>query len=131
MKQKTPIFSLLLVTLLTACGGAPTTIHVEFPTIEPDATAAPTTTPEDVEPQPTETSPPTESPTPTHWTEEQDCEPQMIEPRSSERDWLIFGNEKLGVEFEYPPPVGNYRYEYANLVCYSPGSDGWLTVSSN
>ena len=79
---------------------------------------------------PTETSTPTKKPTATHWSDEQDCETQMIVPSWSEREWFIFRNEKLGVEFEYPPPAGIYQYEYANLVCYSQSSDGWLAVSS-
>ncbi len=129
MKQKTLIFSLLLVTLLTACGGASTTIYIDFPTIEPDATAETTTTPESAEPQPTETSLPTKSSTPSHWPDIEGCEAQTIDPLSSEGDLLVFESEELGVEFEYPPPVGNYRYEYAYLVCGSPNWDGWPDVS--
>jgi hypothetical protein len=128
MKQKLPIFSLLLITLLTGCNGTKTPIHIDFPTIEPDPTASPTT--EIVEITPTETLTPAPSPTPTHWSDEQDCEIEMIEPGLSQQGRLIFGNEKLGVEFEYPPPDGDYQYEFANLVCYSTGEDGWLTVSS-
>lgn len=130
MKHKTPIFSLLLVTLLTACGGRTTPIHIDFPTIEPDATETPTATPGVTETQPTETLTPTESPTPSNWLESQGCEPQAIEPRSSEQGLLIFESEELGVEFEYPPPTGNYRYEYAYLVCHSPSWDRWPTASA-
>jgi hypothetical protein len=130
MKNKTLIFSLLLVTLLTACSGAPTTIHIDFPTIEPDATATPTTTPESTATQPTKPSSPTKTPTPTHWPDIEGCEAQTIEPSSSEGELLVFESEELGVEFKYPPPVGNYRYEYACLVCSSPNWDGWPAVSS-
>ncbi len=130
MKHKIPIFSLLLVTLLTACGGRATPIHIDFPTIEPDATKTPTATPGVTEAQPTETLPPTESPTPSNWLESEGCEPQAIEPRYSERGLLIFESEELGVEFEYPPPTGNYRYEYTYLLCHSPRWDRWPTFSS-
>jgi hypothetical protein len=130
MKYKTPIFSLLLVTLLTACGAKKTPIHIDFPTIEPDPTATPTTTPGVVEATPTETLPPTESPTPSDWFEAQGCEPEEIDPLSSEQGLLIFESEELGIEFEYPPPTGNYRYEYAKILCHSPSWDRWPTFSS-
>jgi len=130
MKKNAPIFSLLLITLLTACGGTPTTIHIDFPTLEPDPTATPTIMPESTEPQPTETPTPAQSPTPTHWSDEHNCEMEMIEPGLSSQGRLIFENEKLGVNFEYPPPVGDDEYEYATRVCYSQGADGWLTISS-
>jgi hypothetical protein len=129
MKHKIPLSCLLLVTLLTACGGRTTPIQIDFPTIEPDPTATSMATPGVTEAQPTETLTPTESPTPSNWFEAEGCEPQAIEPVSSEPDLLIFESEELGVEFEYPAPTGNYRYKYTYLLCHSPSWDRWPTYS--
>jgi hypothetical protein len=131
MKRKATFFSLLLVILLSACGSTQTPIQIDFPTIEPDdPTASPTATTEIVEATPTATSSPTQRPTATHWSDERECETNFVEPSLSSKDWLIFGNDKLGMEFEYPPPSGDYQYEYANVVCYVQSADGWLTITS-
>ena len=139
MQKRTRLILITAVTFLAACGEAPTAIHIEFPTRAPMPTISPTpeTAPESTIAQihadtttPSDADSLNESATPTHLHGSLECATHAVERRVSERGWFIFESEELGVEFEYPPPVGDTRYEYAYEYCGSPEWDGKPTGSS-